>query len=160
MSETDMTDYAELLRHLRLLARGKHDDVSIAADAAGAIIALLRERDALVSRSPSYDALLVISQSVAAALERAGVEECDDPGEAIDLLAQSARAPDGLVDRIDSAIQRIVDNHAPRRIPADPSDVDLVLAEVKTWINGNWPPFWISDRRTDDAAMDGRKGKK
>src|SRR5690554_2934917 len=42
-----MTEYAEMLRHLSLLARGKHDDVSIAADAAGAITALLAERDAL-----------------------------------------------------------------------------------------------------------------
>lgn len=92
MSETDMTDYAELLRHLRLLARGKHDDVSIAADAAGAIIALLRERDALVSRSPSYESLLIISQSVASALERAGVTECDDPGEAIDLMRERLEA--------------------------------------------------------------------
>ena len=51
MTEIDMTEYAELLRHLSLLARGKHDDVSIAADAAGAITALLAERDALAAMS-------------------------------------------------------------------------------------------------------------
>lgn len=47
MSNTYKTEYADLLHHLSLLARGKHDDVSIAADAAGAITALLVERDAL-----------------------------------------------------------------------------------------------------------------
>lgn len=52
--------------------------------------------------------------------------------------------PAGLLDRIKAAEQRIADNHAPRRIPADPhGDVDLVLAEVRYLIEGNWPPFWI-----------------
>lgn len=43
---------------------------------------------ALSQQSPSYDALNIIALSVAAALERAGVTECDDPGEAIDVLVQ------------------------------------------------------------------------
>lgn len=55
-------DYAELLRHLRLLSRGKHDDVSIAADAADAIIALLDERDVLLARLDVLLARLDIHQ--------------------------------------------------------------------------------------------------
>lgn len=60
-------------------------------------------------------------------------------------MLASARVPDGMIERIDSAIQRITDGHAPRRIPADPTDVDLVLAEVRSWLTGQgWPPFWIA----------------
>jgi hypothetical protein len=51
--------------------------------------------------------------------------------------------PDGLIDRIKAAEQRIQDGHAPRRIPADPTDVDLVLAEVRYALEGKQPPFWI-----------------
>lgn len=38
--------------------------------------------------SPSYDALLIIAQTVMGALARAGFDDCDDPGEAIDLIAE------------------------------------------------------------------------
>lgn len=59
--------------------------------------------------------------------------------------AERVMVPDGMLDRIDAAIQRITDGHAPRRIPADPTDVDLVLAEVRSWLTGQgWPPFWIA----------------
>lgn len=43
---------------------------------------------ALARQSPSYEALDIIARSVCAALERAGVTECDDPGESIDVLVQ------------------------------------------------------------------------
>lgn len=59
--------------------------------------------------------------------------------------------PDGLLDRIESAIKRITDNHAPRRIPADPTDVDLVLAECIAFLEGRWPPFWIDAAQLPDA---------
>jgi hypothetical protein len=49
-----------------------------------------------------------------------------------------------LIDRIKAAEQRIQDGHAPRRIPADPTDVDLVLAEVRYLLEGKQPPFWIA----------------
>jgi hypothetical protein len=52
--------------------------------------------------------------------------------------------PAGLIDRIKAAEQRIQDGHAPRRIPADPTDVDLVLAEVRYLLEGKQPPFWIN----------------
>lgn len=39
-------------------------------------------------RVPSYDALMIIAQSVCGALERAGITDCDDPGEAIDVLRE------------------------------------------------------------------------
>lgn len=52
-------------------------------------------------------------------------------------------APAGLLNRIDSAMKRIEDGHCPRRIPADPTDVDLVLAECRAVFTGKWPPFWI-----------------
>lgn len=40
------------------------------------------------SRSPSYDALLLMMQSVCGALERAGIKDTDDPGEAIDVMRE------------------------------------------------------------------------
>ena len=58
------------------------------------------------TRSPSYDALLLIVQSVCGALARAGITDCDDPGEAIDVMRESYEAmlasavPDGLAERI------------------------------------------------------------
>ena len=68
--------------------------------------------------------------------------------------AERPKAPDGLVDRIEAAIQRITDGGCPRRIPADPTDADLVLAEVLAWVNGEHPPFWLkgSERNTTLAA--------
>jgi hypothetical protein len=66
--------------------------------------------------------------------------------------------PAGLLDRIKAAEQRIADNHAPRRIPADPhGDVDLVLAEVRYLIEGCWPPFWIKDAAGVDSVDGGQK---
>lgn len=50
----------------------------------------LQEALAVPPPAPSYDALLLIVQSVAGALERAGVTDCDDPGEAIDVLRERA----------------------------------------------------------------------
>lgn len=48
-----------------------------------------RVDDAVIgSQSPSYEALLIIAQSVAGALVRAGVTDCDDPGEAIDVIRE------------------------------------------------------------------------
>lgn len=39
-------------------------------------------------KAPSYEALLIIAQSVCGALSRAGVTDCDDPGEAIDVMRE------------------------------------------------------------------------
>lgn len=60
------------------------------------------------ARSPSYDALLIIARSVCGALDRAGITDCDDPGEAIDVMREGFQkriaelesaqpAPDGEV---------------------------------------------------------------
>lgn len=49
---------------------------------------LLRDALAAPPPTPSYDALLLIVQSVCGALERAGVTDPDDPGEAIDVLRE------------------------------------------------------------------------
>jgi hypothetical protein len=74
----------------------------------------------------------------AGVLDADGVQEAPAP--------KPPQWPAGLLDRIKAAEQRIADNHAPRRIPADPhGDVDLVLAEVRYLIEGCWPPFWIKD---------------
>ena len=45
-----------------------------------------------VVRTPSYEALLIIAQSVCGALARAGIEDCDDPGEAIDVMRERLEA--------------------------------------------------------------------
>ena len=70
-------------------------------------------------------------------------------GESWDKAEQPAQQepvawPAGLIERITAAEQRIQDGHAPRRIPADPTDVDLVLAEVRYLLEGKQPPFWVS----------------
>jgi hypothetical protein len=74
----------------------------------------------------------------------------DEIHQAITAIKQARSAPvqpvawpAGLIDRIKAAEQRIQDGHAPRRIPADPTDVDLVLAEVRYLLEGKQPPFWI-----------------
>lgn len=36
-----------------------------------------------------------------------------------------------LIERIDAALKRLTDGHAPMRIPASQTDVDLVLADAK-----------------------------
>lgn len=83
-------------------------------------------------------------------------EECAKDIEAA-LARQDAQAiPEGLEDRIEAAIKRIVDGHATRRIPADPTDVDLVLAEVLALIRGSWPPFWIKPQPEQQGAVDSR----
>lgn len=48
--------------------------------------------DACASRSPSYEGLLIIAQSVCGALARAGLTDCDDPGEAIDVIRERYEA--------------------------------------------------------------------
>lgn len=64
--------------------------------------------------------------------------------------------PAGLIDRIKAAEQRIADNQAPRRIPADPNgDVDLVLAEVRHLLEGKAPPFWLAASPAQAAGMVG-----
>lgn len=52
--------------------------------------------------------------------------------------------PVGLLDRVKAAAKRIENNECPRRIPADPTDVDLVLAEVQAYLEGREPPFWLA----------------
>lgn len=54
--------------------------------------AIARLRDPPEAQVPSYDALLIIAQSVCGALERAGITDCDDPGEAIDVLRERYEA--------------------------------------------------------------------
>jgi len=76
------------------------------------------------------------SKAMRAALEAAaphmrGGEEAAEPRQDV---------PEGLVVRIESAIQRIHEGHACMRIPADPNDPDLVLADVLSWITPNAPP--------------------
>jgi hypothetical protein len=51
--------------------------------------------------------------------------------------------PTGIINRIEAALQRIENGHGIRRIPADPTDPDLVLAECKAFFEGRTPPFWV-----------------
>ena len=63
--------------------------------------------------------------------------------------------PAGLLERVKSALERIENNHCIRRIPADPTDPDLVLAEVRYLLEGKTPPFWVSKlpQRAAPAAV-------
>lgn len=53
--------------------------------------------------SPSYDALLLIAQSVAGALSRAGLTDCDDPGEAIDVIRERLETLEAACKRVIAA---------------------------------------------------------
>ena len=57
--------------------------------------------------------------------------------------AASVAVPDGLINRVEEAARRVDNGHALRRIPADPTDVDLVLGEVLAWLKGEPAPFWV-----------------
>lgn len=76
-------------------------------------------------------------------------------------MAASVAVPEGLIHRVEEAARRIESGHAPRRIPADPTDVDLVLGEVLAWLKGEPAPFWvpaaapvapINNNKEDNAA--------
>jgi hypothetical protein len=58
--------------------------------------------------------------------------------------AEPVTWPKGLRDRLRAAHERFINGHAPRRIPADPTDADLVLAEVRNLLDGDEPPFWVA----------------
>jgi hypothetical protein len=58
--------------------------------------------------------------------------------------AQPAQVTEAMIERIKAAEQRIADGHALRRIPADPTDPDLVLSEVRLFLQGEPPPFWLA----------------
>lgn len=58
-----------------------------------------------------------------------------------------------LIERIDAALKRLTDGHAPMRIPAARTDVDLVLADAKREIErlikerDEWAEKWRTARR-------------
>lgn len=55
---------------------------------------------------PSYDALLIIVQSVTGALSRAGLTDCDDPGEAVDVIRETR---DARIATLEAAGKRVTD---------------------------------------------------
>lgn len=74
-----------------------------------------------------------------AELARVGVK----PEFAYSAPPAAPQVPEGMAERIEAALQRIVDGHCIRRIPADPTEPDLVLAEVLAFIQGKPAPAWI-----------------
>lgn len=62
--------------------------------------------------------------------------------------------PAGLLERVKAAEQRIRDGHGSMRVPADPTDPDLVLAEVAALIEGRTPPFWLRPAPAAGDALD------
>lgn len=66
--------------------------------------------------------------------------------------------PEGMIERIHAAMDRIHAGHAPRRIPADPTDIDLVLAEVLAWAQGLKPPFWLEESKPATKSNDKEPG--
>lgn len=93
MSNETMTDEAaiEVLNNAIHYAEKIIDSGEVQGfyDAIGHVTTRLRGDD---PRSPSYAALLLIAQSVCGALERAGITDCDDPGEAIDVMRERYEA--------------------------------------------------------------------
>ena len=49
-------------------------------------------------------------------------------------MADDVRVPRELVERIDVALQRHRDRHAPMRVPVDPTDSDVVQAELRAML--------------------------
>lgn len=86
---TTDTKVADLPGKLRARAARLHGQTAGADLVADELEECAKDIEAALSRqSPSYEALDIIARSVASALERAGVTECDDPGEAIDVLRE------------------------------------------------------------------------
>lgn len=100
-----------------------------------AVAALIAERDALRTkleqqpesvRYPSYDALLLIAQSVAGALECAGLTDCDDPGEAIDVIRERLER---RISELETAPQQ------PAPVAGDAmADVLAALKDARTFV--------------------------
>ncbi len=65
--------------------------------------------------------------------------------------AGAAAAPVGIIDRLEAALKRIENGHSIRRIPADPTDPDLVLAECKAYFQGRPAPFWVPKDATQPS---------
>jgi hypothetical protein len=78
-----MSDLREQLENWR-------QHYSITPTAMDALVSALDAQPAPANepRAPSYHALLIIAQSVCGALDRAGITDCDDPGEAIDVMRE------------------------------------------------------------------------
>ena len=57
--------------------------------------------------------------------------------------ASPAVVPDGLLEHLREALRRVENGHSPRRIPANPGDVDLALSEAIAWLEGRPAPFWV-----------------
>ncbi|KLJ02859.1 hypothetical protein [Luteimonas sp. FCS-9] len=74
--------------------------------------------DQAASQSPSYDALTLIVQSICGALDRAGVTDCDDPGEAIDVMRE----------RYEARIAEMTAQDAPAPVASD--WIDMVIRDV------------------------------
>lgn len=49
--------------------------------------------------------------------------------------------PTDLLDRIEAALQRHADGRAPRQIPVNRNDSDVVLADLRSWRAGE-PMHW------------------
>ncbi len=54
------------------------------------------------------------------------------------------QVPEGMAERVEAALDRIHLGQCIRRVPADPTDPDLVLAEVLAFVKGEPAPFWIA----------------
>ncbi|KAF1046361.1 MAG: hypothetical protein GAK35_01046 [Herbaspirillum frisingense] len=80
-------------------------------------------------------------QAFARAIEFEVLARCTPPNATLQKEAPSW--PAGMLERVKAAEQRLIDGHSLRRIPADPTDVDMVLAEMRDLIEGKWPPSWL-----------------
>lgn len=82
--------------------------------------------------------------------------DCSAPASPVSTVEQGDAQPwpAGLLERVKAAEQRIRDGHGSMRIPADPTDPDLVLAEVAALIEGRNPPFWLRPAPAAPATGD------
>lgn len=78
--------------------------------------------------------------------------DCAAPG--VSMVEDKPAWPSGLLDRVKGAEKRIRDGHGLMRVPADPTDPDLVLAEIAALIEGRKPPFWLRPAPAAGDALD------
>lgn len=106
------------------------------------------------ARSPSYEALQLIAQSVCGALDRAGITECDDPGEAIDVMRGRLEARIAAFEAQGAQQQA----GAPRPIDTAPRDGTMVRLlvefEAHQTVDDSTGTAWTIGANTNDLDPD------
>lgn len=120
--------------------------------------------DTLIKRVCEHKPMLGAS-TIGDVIRTAGLWPEDVVREILTAAAAAVAPAEGLRGRVDAAITRIANGHGAMRIPAEPTDPDLVLAEVLSLLDHRPIPFWLAPKQqpaervelpVEDAAAAGR----